>query len=149
MRYIKPVLIICVLFLWVFLSASADYQWASKIIRNEVQEGWVVVHKQDNLSDLFSPWSLFKTPVTGIWFVNDTDIKNINSNIILVHVLRVSYNYSRTDREEYFNLVNAKTEESAFVGSGEDLKSLVEIKWDKPASGTPGAHIIQHVVNYQ
>lgn len=147
MKYLKVIAIIGAISLWVFFSARSDYKWADLILEQETPKGWAIVYKQDNFADLTLPWTWIKTPVTGLWFINDAHTKKQNQDIYLIHTLRVSYNYSKTDREEYFELVNIKTSESVFLDPEQGLLALnaSNLKWDKYEPGTPGDKIIQYV----
>ncbi len=147
MKYLKVIAIIGAISLWVFFSARSDYKWADLIVEQETPKGWAIVYKQDNFADLTLPWTWIKTPVTGLWFIIDAHTKKQNQDIYLIHTLRVSYNYSKTDREEYLELVNIKTSESAFLDPKQDLSALnaSNLKWHKYEPGTPGDQIIQYV----
>ena len=148
MKYLKVIAIFVAISLWVFFSARSDYKWADLIVKQETPKGWAIVYKQDNFVDLTLPWTWIKTPVTGLWFINDAHTKKINQEIYLIHMLRVSYNYSKTDKEESLELVNVKTHESAFLEQEQDLSTLnvSKLKWHKYEPNTPGEQIIQYVV---
>nr|VFJ78877.1 MAG: hypothetical protein BECKFW1821C_GA0114237_12084 [Candidatus Kentron sp. FW] len=148
MKYLKVIGIIGAISLWVFFSARSDYKWADLIVEQETSKGWAIAYRQDNFADLTLPWTWIKTPVTGLWFINDTHTQKINSEIYLIHTLRVSYDYSKTDKEESLELVNVKTRESVFLDTEQDLSALSanKLKWHKYDPGTPGDQIIQYVV---
>ncbi len=148
MKYLKVIVIISAIFLWVFFSARSDYRCADLIVEQETPEGWTIIYKQDYFSDLTLPWTWIKTPVTGMWFINNAHTKKINQEIYLIHTLRVSYDYSQTDKEESFELVNTKTRESAFLDPEQDLSALniSKLKWYKYEPGTPGYQIIHYVL---
>lgn len=76
MKYLTAIGVIIAIALWIFFSARSDYNWADLIIEQEVAKSWTIVVKQDNFSDLTLPWTWFKTPVTGLWFVNDSHTRN-------------------------------------------------------------------------
>ena len=103
-----------------------------------------------NFVDITVPWTLIKTPVTGLWFVNDKNTRKVNQEIYLIHTQRVSYNYSRTDRDEYWELVNIRTKESAFLDPEQDISNLNinKLKWNKYETGMPGHQIIEFMVSY-
>lgn len=147
-KYLKVIAIIGAISLWVFFSARSDYTWADLIVEQESPKGWAIIYKQDNFADLTLPWTWIKTPVTGLWFINDAHTKKISPEIYLIHTLRVSYDYSKTDKEESLELVNVKTSKSTFLDPKQDLSSfnVNNLKWHKYDPGTPGDQIIQHVV---
>ena len=146
----KIVIIIGVVFGGVFFSVKSDYEWADLIIEQETQKGWTVIAKQDNFVDITVPWTIIKTPVTGLWFINNNNTKKLNQEIYLTYILHVSYDYSRTDREEYLELVNIRTRESSFLDPKEALSNLNinKLKWYKFETGMPGHQIIEYLVHY-
>lgn len=146
----KIIVIVGAVSLWVFFSARSDYKWADLIIEQETPKGWTVIAKQDNFADITVPWTLIKTPVTGLWFINNNNTKKLNQEIYLIHTLRVSYDYSRTDKEESLELVNIRARESAFFDPEQDLSNLNinKLKWYKYDIGTPGHQIIEYMVKY-
>lgn len=150
MKYIKVIVSIGIISLLLFFSAMSDYKWADLIVKQETPKGWVIVYKQNNFMDLTLPWTWIKTPVTGLWFIKDTHTQKLNQDIYLIHTLRVSYDYSRTERDESFEIVNIKTSESAFIDTDQDLSTLNvnNLKWYKFDSDTPGNQIIQYMVKY-
>ncbi len=147
-KYLKVIAIIGVISLWVFFSARPDYKWADLIVEQEIPKGWTILYEQNNFADLTLPWTWIKTPVTGLWFINNAYTKKINQKIYLIHTLRVSYDYSKTDREESLELVNVKMNESAFLDPEQELSTLdaSKLKWHRYEPGTPGDQIIQYVV---
>jgi len=149
-KYIKVIVSIGIISLLLFFSAMSDYKWADLIVKQETPKGWVIVYKQNNFMDLTLPWTWIKTPVTGLWFIKDTHTQKLNQDIYLIHTLRVSYDYSRTERDESFEIVNIKTSESAFIDTDQDLSTLNvnNLKWYKFDSDTPGNQIIQYMVKY-
>ena len=148
MKYLNVIAIIGAISLWVFFSARSDYMWADLIVEKETPKGWAIVYKSDNFSDLTQPWTWIKTPVTGLWFINDSHTKKISQEIYLIHTLRVSWDYTKTDKEESLELVNVKTSELALLDPEQDLSTLNanKLKWHKYKPGTPGDQIIQFVV---
>jgi hypothetical protein len=146
----KIIVIVGAVSLWVFFSARSDYKWADLIIEQETQKGWTVIAKQDNFADITSPWTLIKTPVTGLWFINNSNTKKLNQEIYLINTQRVSYDYSRTDKDESWELVNIRTKESAVLEAEQDVSDLNinKIKWYKYETGMPGHQIIEFIVNY-
>lgn len=154
MKYLKLIgkiiVIVSAVSLWVFFSARSDYQWADLIIEQETLKGWTVIAKQDNFADITVPWTLIKTPVTGLWFIKNNHKQKLNKEIYLIHTLYVSYDYSRTDKEESLWLVNIKTRESAFLDPTQDPSTLNinKLKWYKFEAGAPGFQIIQYMVSY-
>ena len=87
--------------------------------------------------------------MTGLWFIDDTHTRKISQEIYLIHTLRVSYDYSKTDRQESLSLVNVKRKESAYLDPEQELSTLDvnELKWHQYEAGTPGHQIIQYVAN--
>ena len=150
MKYLKVIVIVCIISLWIFFSARSDYQWADLIIEKEIPNGWSLIYKQDNLSDLTLPWTWIKAPVTGIWFINDSHTKKLNQKMYIIHTFRVSYDYSKTDKKDSWELVNVKTKESAILDTNQNLSAIdsSKLKWYKYEVGTPGYQIIQYMVNY-
>ena len=148
MKYLKVIAVIAAISLWIIYSARSDYKWADLIVEQETTKGWTIVYKQDNFADLTLPWTWIKAPVTGLWFINDVHTKKLNRDIYIIHTLRVSYDYSKTDKEESLELVNVKTRESAFLNTEQDLSTLnvSKLKWHRYELGTPGCRIIQYVV---
>lgn len=148
MKYLKVIAIVGAISLWVFFSAKSDYEWADLIIKEETPKGYTIVYKQDNFGDIVIPWTWIKTPVTGLWFINDSHSKKLNQDIYLIHTLHVSYDYSRTDKKQCWELVNTKTGESAILDPKQDLSDIntSKLKWHKYAVGTPGYQIIQYIV---
>jgi hypothetical protein len=146
----KIILIIGALSLWVFFSARSDYKWADLIIKEETPKGWSLIAKQDNFVEITAPWTLIKTPVTDLWFIDNANTKKLNQEIYLIHTLGVSYDYSRTDKYETWELVNIKTKESTFLDQEQDLSNLNinKLKWYEFKTGTPGYQIIEYMVSY-
>ncbi|MBD3343042.1 MAG: hypothetical protein GF353_28350 [Candidatus Lokiarchaeota archaeon] len=149
MRRLKPILltlaIICIISLWIYLSAVADYRWAESVIAEEIQNGWTLIIKQDNLVNITAPWSLIKTPVTGLWFIDNEDINKLSQDIYQIHTLRVSYDYSQTDRGESSSLINVRKRESAFINPDSSL-NIETLIWENYEIGTPGCQIIDYIV---
>jgi len=56
--------------LWIGIQVFLDYNWSERMIEKRTAEGWVLVAKQDNLIDPFSPWTWFKQPVVRLAFAN-------------------------------------------------------------------------------
>jgi hypothetical protein len=145
MKYLKVAAIVGIVSLCVFFWARSDYRWADLAIRQETPNGWNLIHREDNLADLFLPWTWIKAPVTGLWFIADAQTQRLNQQIYTAHILRVSYDYSKTDREELMQLVNVQTKESAFLKTKQELlaSDINAIKWHKHEPGTPGDAIIK------
>ncbi len=146
----KIIVIVGAVSVWVFFSARSDYKWADLIIEQETPKGWTVIAKQDNFADITAPWTLIKTPVTGLWFINNNNTQKLNQEIYLIHTLRVSYDYSGADKEESLELVNIRTRKSAFLDPEQDPSNLNinKLKWYKYETGMPGHQIIEYMVSY-
>lgn len=144
LKYLKVIAILGAISLWLLFSVKPDYEWANLTINEETPKGYTIIYKQHSGS-IVEPWTWIKSPVTALWFINDSHSKKLNQHIYLIHSLRVS----RTEKVQNWELVNIKTGESAFINPEQDLSDLnaSKLKWHKYAVGTPGNQIIQYVVN--
>jgi hypothetical protein len=154
MKYLKKVgialVVICVISIWVYLSARSDYTWANLIIEQETSKGQTLITKSDNFTSLTVPWTFFKTPVTGLWFCNKTNTKKLNQEIYLMKILYVSYDYKKTEKDEYWIIINIKNKESFIMDSEQELNNInfSKLKWRKYETGSPGFQIIEYIINY-
>ena len=150
MKNLKVIIIAGAIFIWLFFAARSDYEWADAIIEQETDKGWTIVVQQDNFIDIMLPWTWVKTPVTGLWFIESSHTRKLNRGVYLIHILRVSYDYSQTDREESWELINIRTEGSKFIDSPQHLSTIDigKLQWHKYEVGTPGYQIIQYMVSY-
>jgi hypothetical protein len=140
--------VILIIGLWVYLDSRSDYTWAQRIIDKEYSDGWALAARNNNFVDPFHPWTLFNAPVTGLWFVRPNEIQSTGtSDVVVLDVLRVSYDYSRTERESYVEYINIKNGTSAYLSSKPNAKAVVQLDltWTRFPVGTPGDDLIKFV----
>ncbi|RJP74028.1 MAG: hypothetical protein C4532_03275 [Candidatus Abyssobacteria bacterium SURF_17] len=131
---------------WVFFHARADYSWSEKIIEKKTAEGWTLAATQDNFGDLVRPWTWFKTPVTGLWFIRQQESRRFRS-VIAVPVLRVSYDYSKTEQEEHVEFFDIAEGRSAILVEDMPIEKVVlsQLEWVAYPPGTPGDKLIKYM----
>jgi hypothetical protein len=157
-----------------FLDARADYTWAESVIRKKVSEGWTLA-ATDNHGDLVRAWTWIKPPVTGLWFTRPDDVWEILDDtepprgpIVYAPVLRVSYDYSKTELDECIEFFDLGAGRSAFLPVGRSTADFVcppndafcektrinqdadpwsELRWREYDPGTPGDKLIKHFQN--
>jgi hypothetical protein len=131
---------------WFFFDARSDYMWSDIMTKKKTTEGWTLAATQDNFADLLRPWTWFKSPVTGLWFTKPQDMRQ-NGSIVVAPVLRVSYDYSKTEQEEYVEFFNLATGKSAFLPDKTPLEmvNMATLEWHEYPVGTPGDLLIQYM----
>jgi hypothetical protein len=133
---------------WIFFDARSDYSWSEMIVEKKSAEGWTLAATQDNFVDLVRPWTWFNTPVTGPWFVKPEQLRRLDSSfIVIAPILRVSYDYSRTEQETYVECFDVANGKSAFLPESTPIESvsLSQLKWHDYPSGTPGDKLIKYI----
>ena len=130
-----------------FFYARSDYIWADRI-KNAAPSDWSLVVQQDNFSALSKPWTLFKTPVTGLWFVKSGEIRQVAPHILLAPVLRFHYDYSQTEQYESYQLFDLQERKTAYLNDETEIDNLdiKKLEWHSYEVGTPGALLIQYFV---
>ena len=128
-----------------------DYSWNLKIKDKINNQDLVLVYEQNNVSHLTRPWTWFRTPIMGLWYIDSKDFINISENILLCKVLRIQYHYSETEYYEYYNLVNLN-KFGLYFPSEEELRLLAVnklnidgIEWNKFNDDTPGIALLNYV----
>lgn len=131
---------------WVFFHARADYSWSEKMIEKKTAEGWTLAATQDNFGDLVRPWTWFKTPVTGLWFIRPQESRRFGS-VIAVPVLRVSYDYSKTEQGKHVEFFDIAKGRSAILAEDIPIEKVVlsQLQWVAYPPGTPGDKLIKYL----
>ena len=62
---------------WFYFDARSDYSWSNIVIKQKTEDGWTLAATQDNFGDLIRPWTLFKTPITGLWFTKPNELRQL------------------------------------------------------------------------
>ena len=131
---------------WFCYQAYSDYSWSENMIRNKTAEGWVLAVSQDNYAGPpLHPWTWFKTPVTGLWFIKPGMLRKFKSTIV-TPVLNVQYDYSETDEKvniKFFDLMG----KSAFLPENVSLKNVNfdDLKWYTFPPKSPGQLLINAI----
>jgi hypothetical protein len=166
-RVIAGLVAVLIVAIWTFPGARADYVWAKNVIRERTSEGWTLAVTQDNYVSPVRPWTLFKAPVTGLWFARPggtwevlDDAERPRGPIVFAPILHVSYDYDRTEAEEYVEFFDLATGKSAFAPHGTTLQDLVDagadfqrgvplsgLQWREYDPGTPGEKLTRYFQN--
>lgn len=143
LKVLAGVLIVGAWFLW---DARSDYTWSDIMTQKKTAEGWSLVATQDNFADLIRPWTWIKSPVTGLWFTKPSESRRIGP-VVIAPVLRVSYDYSITEQEEYVEFFNIDTGKSAFPPENTTPESInyASLEWHDYPAGTPGDKLIKYI----
>lgn len=136
--------VILVVGAWFFFDARSDYTWSHVMIEKKTTEGWTLAATQDNFADMIRPWTWFNTPVTGLWFTKPSESRHVGP-MVVAPVLRVSYDYSRTEQEEYVELFNVTTGKCAFPPEDipPDKIDYESLEWHDYPTGAPGDKLIK------
>ena len=86
---------------WVFRSAGSDYRWAGEIARARFSEGWSVAAAGDNYAVIEKPWTIFKAPISALWFVRMGEMTN-DGAFKIVPVLFVQHDGLRRTTEDHY-----------------------------------------------
>lgn len=129
------------------LNARADYTWAPRYVTEMTSEGWTLAHQTDNYVDPIHLWTIFRTPITGLWFVRLDEAAEVRPSTFVVPTVSVHFDYNETDRIEGLTVFDISNHRSAFVarsalGAALDFGSL---KWRTFESNTPGAAVLAFV----
>ena len=111
--------------------------------------GWMdLAATQENFADLIRPWTLFKTPITGLWFTKPNESRQLGS-IVVAPVLRVSYDYSKTEQKEYVEFFNITTGKSALPPENTALEMVNSstLEWHDYPAETPGDKLMKYIQN--
>lgn len=133
---------------WFYFDARSDYSWSDIMIKQKTADGWTLAATQDNFADMIRPWTWFKTPITGLWFTKPNESHQLGS-IVVAPVLRVSYDYSKTEQQEYVEFFNITTGKSAFppVNTPVEVVNSSTLEWHDYPAGTPGDTPIKYIQN--
>ena len=128
---------------WFFWDARSDYTWSDILTQKKTAEGWTLAATQET-SDLILPWTWIKSPVTGLWFTKPSESRRIGS-VVIAPILRVSYDYSKTEQKEYVEFFNIATGKSAFPpqDATPENTNYASLKWHDYPAGTPGDNLIK------
>ena len=128
-----------------------DYSWNLKIKDKINNQDLVLVYEQNSVGHLFRPWTWFKVPIMGLWYIDSKDCTKISENILLCKIVRIQYHYSETEYYEYYNLVNLN-KFGLYFPSEEELRLLAVnklnidgIEWNKFNDDTPGIALLNYV----
>lgn len=143
LKVLAGVLLVAV---WFFYDARSDYTWSDIMTKKKTAEGWTLAATQDNFADLIRPWTWFKSPVTGLWFTKPQDFRQ-NGDILIAPILRVSYDYWKTEQEEYVQFFDISNRKSAFPPEKTpfEMVNVTELKWREYPAGTPGDLLIKYM----
>ena len=131
---------------WFFWDARSDYTWSDIMTQKMTAKGWTLAATQDNFTDLIRPWTWIKSPVTGLWFTKPSESRRIGP-VVIAPVLRVSYDYSRTEQGEYVELFNIATGKSAFPPHNTNPENInyASLEWRDYPAGTPGDKLNKYI----
>ena len=153
MRFLKIIGIIIAIIGIISFYAWGDYSWSQKIKNNLKDKGWTLVYEVDNFASMYRPWTWFKIPVTGLWYIDSDESTRISEDVALCKVIRIQYNYSGTEINESYDLFHIK-KFAIYFPSEEELKletfrdlDFNELDWNEFNEDTPGKALIDYVVN--
>jgi hypothetical protein len=109
--------------------------------------GAILAHQSNNYIDPVHPWTICRTPVTGLWFVRLDEAAEVDRSVFVVPSMSAHFDYDETDRIEGFTVFDIANHRSAFVaksaaGARPELGTL---KWRPFDSDTPGAAVLAFV----
>lgn len=86
--------------------------------------------------------------MTGLWFTKPNESRQFGP-VVIAPVLRVSYDYSKTEQEEYVEIFHTTTGKSAFPPENTPLEmlNLSTLKWHDYPPGTPGDKLVKYIQN--
>src|SRR5438552_205498 len=88
-RWLKTLGILALIFGALFFYARSDYTWTSSIIAKTEKNGWHLVSRQTNIVFIERPWTMIKTPVMGLWFINPNRMFRVDEDIAVAEILRI------------------------------------------------------------
>jgi hypothetical protein len=143
---LAAVLGIVALSAWFVLGVRSDYSWADSITKRKTADGWTIAATQNNFADLVRPWTWFKTPVTGLWFTKPQEWRKQGS-IVVAPVLRISYDYSKTEQDEYLEIIDISTGKAAIPTNNKtfDITDPGPLDWHDYPAGSPGSKLVKYV----
>ncbi len=126
-----------------FLEARADYSWAGAFLRDAERNGWTLAGASANLIDPTHPWTLFKKPTIGLWFVRKGTLSRAANGHVLAEVLQASNPHLVDDHasrtyQERFDCVSHRM---VIV----DPSRPKELEWSEMPPGSPGLQVIGFV----
>lgn len=129
------------------LRARADYQWAKRQVAEKSAHGWVLAASIDNFIDPTRPWTWFKTPVTGLWFVKTRAQTAVTPDVYVFPQLRLRYDYNDVEEEETLTAFNIRTHKSAYLPSDAPVGNLdlSSLEWRSFEPNTPGDQLQKFV----
>lgn len=129
---------------WIWLEARADYHWANDMISDASSEGWVVSATSDNYVVPTHPWTIFKQPISSVWFIKPERVWKLENGLIVASELHFNYDgMERTEKEFSTVIIDCKNKKHAFTNEirtiGElNMKNLLwgDIKPHSPGEQT-------------
>lgn len=152
MKFLKIIGIIVIIIVIISFFAWGDYSWNQKIKNNLKDKGWTLVYEQNKFASLYRPWTWFKTPITGLWYIDTYEFTRISENIALCKVINIQNNYYETETYVSYDLFHVK-KFATYFPSEEELKLVASkdlnfnaLEWNEFNEDTPGKALIDFVV---
>lgn len=126
-----------------YLDARSDYRWADANIAQKKAEGWTLAASNANFVEPTRPWTIFRTPVTGLWFVRPAELVAAAPNVFVVRQLSLHFDFEKTDQIEGLAAFDVVNHRSAFIDEGiPALQVKVDsLEWRSFEKDTPGAKV--------
>jgi len=140
MRTLKGLGIAVTAALILFVWARADYKWAPKTITVKIAQSWVLAATVDNFVSPIRPWTFFKAPITGLWFVQPKRCVRLARDVYVIPHLRVRYDYNEVEEETSLEAYDTHSHRSAYVPEDRPLSSVMPstLDWHTYEPRTPG-----------
>jgi hypothetical protein len=125
------------------LSVRRDYLWAPANIEYQTSQGWTLAATTDNFIEPTHPWTIFRTPVTGLWFVKPKAARKIADGVVVVPQMSLHFNYEDTDPIEGRTVFDLRNHRSAFIADEDNVAPIhIEaLEWRVFEKHTPGAEV--------
>ena len=142
-RILLVAVVVAVVGSFCYLDARSDYRWAEPNIAQKKAEGWTLAASNDNFAEPTRPWTLFRAPVTGLWFVQPAERIAVAPNVFVLPQLSLHFDFDKTEQIEglvAFDLVNHR---SAFIDEGVSAPhvKVSALEWRSFKKDTPGAKV--------
>ena len=142
-RSIQISAVVLVIIGLVVLDAWKDYRWAGANVTAYSSEGWVVAASSKNFAAITSPWTLVRTPVSGLWFVKPADALRVTPTIVAIPQMSLHYNFDAAEQFESVRLFDVAKHTSVALEDGSEIAKigLTNLEWRAPKPGTPDAEV--------
>jgi len=116
------VFLFCIFIGYFYLSAQVDYSWGEKYLSEKKE--WVVFSTQNNLIDIFYPYSIFKPPINRIGLIHKKSLKEVSNNTFYVKTLWVEKEmgiWGKTREEEFRYVLDCNKYQTGWEKGGKNL----------------------------